>query len=89
MAPLHRYWLFAGTIHYACGGIHDLHATYPTVDEASAAAAAWQADEDALYSWWHVIDAHTGTILAASAQQAYGVDWPPTEAGDDTPYEGT
>jgi hypothetical protein len=87
MAPLHRYWLFVGTIHYACGGIHDLHATYPTVDAAMAAGVARQADE--AWRWWHVIDAHTGTILAASAQQAYGVDWPPAEAGKNTPHEGT
>jgi hypothetical protein len=75
--PLHRYWLFVGDVYYACGGIHDLHATYPTLDAARAAAAVWIADEDALYSWWHVIDALTGTIEAASAQQGYGVTWRP------------
>jgi hypothetical protein len=69
---LQRYWLFAGDVYYACGGIHDLHATYATLDEARAAAAAWLTDERALYSWWHVIDAQTGTILAASAQQGHG-----------------
>jgi hypothetical protein len=76
--PLHRYWLFAGDVYYACGGIHDLLATYPTLDVALTAAAAWEADADTNpLSWWHVIDQTTGQILAASAAQAYGATWPP------------
>jgi hypothetical protein len=75
---LHQYWLFAGAVYYACGGIHDLLATYPTLDDARTAAVAWEIEEDiAPYSWWHVIDQTTGQILAASATQGYGVTWPP------------
>lgn len=85
MPTLQRYWLFTGAVYYACGGRHDLYATYATLDAATAAAAAWQADEDALYSWWHVVDALTGAIEAASVQQGYGATWPPPELAEDAP----
>jgi hypothetical protein len=75
-----RYWLFAGDVYYACGGVHDLLATYPTLEEALAAAQAWETERDiGPYSWWHVIDQTTGQIVAASSTQGYGVTWPPDE----------
>ena len=76
-----RYWLFAGDVYYACGGIHDLHATYATLAEATAAAQAWEGARAFLpYTWWHVIDQVTGAILAASAAQGYGAEWPRPDA---------
>ena len=75
---LHRYWLFCGDVYYACGGIHDLHATYATLAEAEMAAHDWTRTEGvAPYSWWHIVDQQTGAILAASAEQGYGAEWPP------------
>jgi hypothetical protein len=76
---LHRYWLFAGDVFYARGGIHDLLATYPTLDVALTAAAVWEANEEIVpYSWWHVIDQTTGQIVGASAAQGHGAPWPPS-----------
>jgi hypothetical protein len=72
MSPqLQRYWVFAGDTHYPLGGMHDLHGMYATQAGASAAAEAWMEKEDADLSWWQVVDAHTGAIIAASPVQGY------------------
>jgi hypothetical protein len=90
-APLHRYWLFTGFVYSPCGGAHDLLATYPTLEEARAAATAWEAEVDiAPYSWWHVLDQTTGQILAARPAQGSGVSWlpgAPALGGGDAPKD--
>lgn len=61
--------LFVGEVYYARGGWCDLHSSYKTLELAlDHAAIHVPADE---YKWWHVVDSHTGQIVAHNHLEAH------------------
>lgn len=59
-----RFILFRGNRYYSSGGWNDLHAAYDNADEALTAAKAWVNGDNSTYGWAHVVDIHTGQLLA-------------------------
>ena len=67
---MNRHWLFGGEQYYACGGMHDLIGTYPSIDSAKAAAA--EAEREGKLEWWQIVVASSGAIVAQSTCLSYG-----------------
>lgn len=89
---MQRFALF-GSRHryYARGGWHDMLESFDTLSDAIAAGPKWKdrkswmddddfADAEPI-QWWHVIDLHTGSIVAGTTVQAYGADDLPKDLG--------
>lgn len=56
-----RFGVFGGADYYPCGGFHDYHGSYATLDEATEFAKSMP---DREWGWWHVFDFDTRTIAA-------------------------
>lgn len=60
-----RYLLFSGADYYPSGGWHDFDSSFDTIAEAVDPQ-----NTKRLYAareWWHVVDFHTGQIVASDA----------------------
>lgn len=61
-----RYWVFAGQVYYAEGGMQDFRGSYATADEAEKEMRSLLSSPDALDSmagWAHVLDVNEGLII--------------------------
>lgn len=65
---MNRYFLFAGEVFYAKGGIHDLRGLFDSFDIALEKAQKMQHDDEC--QWWHIWDAYSGQIVD-HFQEAY------------------
>jgi hypothetical protein len=63
--------LFSGETFYARGGWHDSPTLFDTLHEAIARGEERLA-EPCHHDWYHVVNLRSGTIVAKSAEQAYG-----------------
>lgn len=59
-----RFLVFASQVYYPGGGWEDFLQSCDTLDEAKAAAAAYQSPDFGAGFWWHVVDRDTLTIVA-------------------------
>lgn len=58
----HRYWLFAGDIYYASGGMHDFQGAFESIELAK---------QHSFFEWWHVWDTHENKCVASSEIQPF------------------
>ena len=69
-----RFILFCGAIYYAQGGGHDFRGSFDTICDAAIAGEQQTTGDQAEFEWWHVFDAHECEVVAASEDQAVGVE---------------
>lgn len=73
--PVRRFALFANKTYYAAGGGHDLRGSFEDLQDAARYAADCVEYETSAtrraashdsrpWDWWHVLDLHTGAVVA-------------------------
>ncbi len=79
-----NYYLFAGGLYYASGGMYDFHGVFPSLGTAEEKAES-TADND----WYHIVSGETMKVIAAKYRKSTGKwalldesDWP------ESPIEG-
>lgn len=75
-----RYWVFAGDVCYARGGMIDYVASFDSVLDAIDFAVAEYQDEENFATWYHVFDSVGKCIVVQSHYQAHGADCPKRES---------